>query len=297
MDELRSFFRLLRRAFASCYCDGGFGTAKAAAYSALLSFIPVLTAIATILVQVRADQVSRMISEFLFVAVPPGTEEMVRYSFSVKGQRPISVLVTATLVSLWAAGGLTASLMEGFQAAYHQKSGRHWIRQRVVAILLVLVAAAPVVCASTLIVVGDRVETTILAALGFISSGTQVRGGIVLAGYVVRYFLALGAIVLAAALMYYFGPDRKQNWEHVFPGAMVATALWLVSTIGFAWYVRNIANYNVMYGSIGAVIALLVWMYVLAVIALVGCEFNAERERYLAGQATEGDAADPLLGT
>jgi membrane protein len=62
---------------------------------------------------------------------------------------------------------------------------------------------------------------------------------------------------------------------------MVTTALWLASTQIFAWYVRNIANYNVLYGSIGAVIALLVWMYVLSITALVGCEFNAERERLL----------------
>jgi membrane protein len=55
--------------------------------------------------------------------------------------------------------------------------------------------------------------------------------------------------------------------------------LWLGSTLGFAWYVRNIANYNVMYGSIAAAILLLVWMYVLAVIAFIGCEFNAVYER------------------
>jgi membrane protein len=65
----------------------------------------------------------------------------------------------------------------------------------------------------------------------------------------------------------------------VWPGAWLATILWLIATSGFAWYVRNIANYNVLYGSIGAVIALLVWMYLLAVIALVGCEYNAVRGR------------------
>jgi membrane protein len=60
----------------------------------------------------------------------------------------------------------------------------------------------------------------------------------------------------------------------VLPGAFVATVMWLLSTQAFGWYVRNIANYNLLYGSVAAVIALVVWMYVLAVIALVGCEFN-----------------------
>ena len=65
----------------------------------------------------------------------------------------------------------------------------------------------------------------------------------------------------------------------VFPGAALATLLWLLATVAFAWYVRHVANYNVLYGGVGAGLALLVWMYVLAVINLFGCEFNAARER------------------
>jgi len=65
------------------------------------------------------------------------------------------------------------------------------------------------------------------------------------------------------------------------PGAILATVLWLAATSGFGWYVRHVGNYNVMYGSIGAGIALLVWMYLTAAIALIGCEFNAEYERSL----------------
>jgi membrane protein len=65
----------------------------------------------------------------------------------------------------------------------------------------------------------------------------------------------------------------------VWPGAFMATFFWLLTTLVFAWYVRNLANYNLLYGSIGGVIALLVWMYLLAVILLVGCAYNAEKER------------------
>jgi membrane protein len=65
----------------------------------------------------------------------------------------------------------------------------------------------------------------------------------------------------------------------VWPGAFLATTLWLVATILFGWYVRSVANYNFFYGSTQTVIALLIWMYMLSAIALVGCEYNAERER------------------
>jgi membrane protein len=73
---------------------------------------------------------------------------------------------------------------------------------------------------------------------------------------------------------------------------VLATLCWLLATAGFAWYVRHIGHYNVMYGSVGAGIALLVWMYLMAVIALIGCEFNAEYER-----AAASTAAHPLHHT
>jgi len=81
------------------------------------------------------------------------------------------------------------------------------------------------------------------------------------------------------------GPNRPQRWRLVFPGAMLATGLWLAVMLGFGWYVRHIADYNVLYGSIGAVIALLGWMYVQSLVALIGCEFNAAYEK---AQATRG---------
>ncbi len=111
------------------------------------------------------------------------------------------------------------------------------------------------------------------------SSKEQIQGWVALLGTLINYAVALATVSLVAALLYHFGPNRPKNWLAVWPGAMVATVLWLVVTSAFAWYVRNIADYNVLYGSIGAVIALLVWMYLLALVALIGCEFNAERER------------------
>jgi membrane protein len=282
--RLRRFGWLLKRSFVASYEDGCFAVAKGAAYSALLSFIPVLTAVAAILVQFNAERVSRILLEFLFVVVPPGTEDLVQYGFEKRGERPIYLLITATLVSLWAASGVMTTLMEGFQAVYRIPNGRPFLRQRMVAIGLVLIGAAPVLLGSALLLLGGWIEQWVLTALGFLPVGEQVRGWVLVVGTFVRYTVALSSIAMATAGLYYYGPNRRQQWSAVWPGALLATNLWLISTICFAWYVRNIANYNVMYGSIGAVIAMLVWMYVLAVIALVGCEYNAERERMLSGQ-------------
>lgn len=293
MNRMARFWWLLKRSLIACHEDGCFGVAKGAAYSAILSFIPILTALAAILVQVNAQRVSQIISQFLFIAVPPGTEDLVQYSFTIRGERPIHLLVLATILSVWAASGVMATMMEGFQAVYHLPSGRPFVKQRVVAILLVFMAAAPVILGSSLLVLGDRVEKGVLQELGVIPAGEQLRGWVVLVGIAARYLTSFSAIALAVAGLYYFGPNRRQRWSGVWPGALLATFLWLFATVLFAWYVRNIANYNVMYGSVGAVMAMLVWMYVLSVVGLIGCEFNAELERYWLLQK-EIDSATPV---
>ncbi|MGH7194280.1 MAG: YihY/virulence factor BrkB family protein, partial [Candidatus Saccharimonadales bacterium] len=143
------------------------------------------------------------------------------------------------------------------------------------AMLLVFTSALPVLAASAVIVFGKRGESALIEWLGLTSGG---RGWVLLAGQALRFTAATGSIVLANALIYYWGPNRRQVFRRVLPGAILATVLWLLATLGFGWYVRHVANYNVLYGSVGAGLALLVWMYVLALTVLLGCEFNAARE-------------------
>jgi membrane protein len=107
--------------------------------------------------------------------------------------------------------------------------------------------------------------------------GAQLRGGVQVLTQVLRTAVSVGAIIAGTSLLYCLGPNPTRPLRSVLPGAFLAAFLWWVTTTAFAWYVRNIANYNVLYGSVGAVIALLVWMYLLSVIALIGCEYNAQR--------------------
>src|ERR1700694_5564505 len=99
------FMRLLRLASGGCYRNNCLGIAKGAAYSALLSFFPVLTTVAALLVQARADDVARTIASFLYEVVPPGSEDVVLRLFVVHGQRPVYLLVVAAVLAVWAASG------------------------------------------------------------------------------------------------------------------------------------------------------------------------------------------------
>jgi membrane protein len=281
---------LIRRAFIAAQEDNCYAIAKGAAYSVLLSSFPVLTTVAAILVQVKAQSIAHLLSDFLTHIVPPGTEDLILSRFREQGARPVLLLISAIGVSLWAASGAMSSLMEGFQAAYRLPTGRPFFKQRAMAILLVLIVAIPSLLASVLILFGNRSEPAFMHFMGVGKNDQELRTPILILGHLIRYAIGFATTVLVTGLLYYFGPDHRpaevrasggspSRFWSVWPGAFLATTLWLLTTLGFGVYMRHLANYNFFYGSTATVIALLIWMYLLSVIALVGCEYNAERER------------------
>jgi membrane protein len=277
--DVRTFWFLLRRSVVAAFDDDQFGIAKGAAYSALLSFFPVLTSAAAILVQTRAQFVSNAIEGALSDIVPPGTETLVVQQFRVTGARPMTLLIVAGAISLWAASSVIKSLIEGFQAAYRAPRDRGFLRQSYVAIALALLCAVPLVGASVLVLFGAQIERAALAAIKIHGLWNPPDWLWHWLTRLARYAVAFVTAWAMAACLFYFGPYRPQRWPFVWRGAVLATVLWLASTAGFGWYVRHMASYNVMYGSIGAGIALLVWMYIMSVAALIGCEYNAAYER------------------
>lgn len=281
---------LFRRAFIAAYEDNCFSIAKGAAYSFLLSLFPVLTALASVLFQVRAQAVLHVIATFLAQVVPPGAEDLVLSRIPDRNGRPISLPVAALALSIWAGSGAMMSLMEGFQAAHRIPSGRPFLKQRAMAIFLLFTAALPSVIASSLIIFGDRSERAFLFWMGRSHDVLQLSAPLEVIWRLSRYALAFCTTTFVMGLLYYFGPNHRpevrcapgssSRFMRVWPGAFLATILWMIATAGFAWYVSHrLSSYNVFYGSVGAVIVLIIWLYLLACIALIGCEFNAERER------------------
>jgi len=275
VGALTRFWSRLRAAAISTAEDGCLATAKGAAYSSLLAFFPVLTTLAALLVQTNADAVARTIARLLSDVIPPGTEDVVRALFIVKGRRPTGLLVGAVVLAIWASSGVMMSLLEGFRAIYRIPSGRSFLKERAVALWLVLIAAIPILGASALIVFGNRARRSFIEWLVLTGDANGLRGWLQLSGQALSFVIALVSIVLVMALVYYFGPNRRQTFRGVLPGAVLATVLWLLATLMVGWYLRDITNYNVLYGGVGAGLALLVWSYVLSVITLFGCAFNA----------------------
>ena len=227
----------------------------------------------------RADFVSATLARALQTVLPPDTQQIVLTQFRARGQKSITLLIVALLLALWAAASVIKSLLQGFNAAYRVPCSRSFFHETGVAIGLVFLAAVPMVGASALVLFGSQVERTLLGISRLDPLLNPLAGLWQLLAVVGRYLVAFSATVALTSILYYYGPFRRQTWSGVWRGAVLATVLWLVATKGFASYARHIAHYNVMYGSIGVSIALLVWMYLMAAIAILGCEFNAEIER------------------
>jgi membrane protein len=275
----RTFGFLLRRSVVAAFDDNCFGIAKGAAYSALLSFFPILASAATVLVQTGVPFVSGALENWLYQIVPPGAGDLVVQQFHAAGKRPVGLLTLASVISLSAASSVIKSLIEGFHAAYRVPRNRGFFHESGVAAALALVSVVPLAAATLLIVFGSVAERAVMAWMKVDPVLHPWSGFWQWLSHVGRYVLALGAAVSVASCLLYFGPYRPRRWHYVWPGALLTAALWLLTTMGFGWYVRNMAHYNVIYGSVGAGIALLVWMYLLAASALIGCEFNAAYER------------------
>jgi len=272
---------LLRRTVVSSARDGCFSIAKGAAYSSLLSFFPILTTSAAILVEVNAQFAVRQLTGFLSEILPPGTEQAVVNELRHRGGKPVSLLIVALLLATWAASSVVKSLIDGFHVAYRVPKERDFFHQTAIALAIVFAASIPFVAASVLLLFGQETERQLLHWFRVDPLLTEIAPIWEIAYRIARFAVAFFAATVLNVILYYVGPRRRQHIALVIPGAVLATVLWVGATLSFSWYVRNVSNYNVLYGSIGTGIALLVWMYLLSVITIIGCEFNAEYERML----------------
>jgi len=264
------FLRLLRLAFWSAFVHDAFATAKASAYSSILTFFPVLLILGSGLANWRkGGPYLREISYALGSILPAGGNTALSY---LKGaaQHPVSLLTTTSLITLWTASGVMISWMEGFRRCYELPKTWGLIKERLIAFLLVVFALIPMTFATLLVAVGSKFETRLLPYLDpdFSVYVLLLWGGM-------RWAIATLTSIAVIALIYHNAVPRTQPWHSVIPGAILATVLWFSGTVGFRSYLQHFGSFATIYGSLGVAMALLVWMYLISLVVLVGAEFNA----------------------
>ncbi|MGA3092811.1 MAG: YihY/virulence factor BrkB family protein [Terriglobales bacterium] len=267
---LGRFWRLFRLSIWRAFEHDAFGTAKASAYSSIFTFFPALLVLGSVLATLNRGQVYlREISYALGTILPAGSSTVLAY---LRGStdRPVGLLVSTSLLTVWSASGVIISWMDGFRRAYQLPKTWGIIQERMIAVSLVLMAGIPMTFSTILVAFGSRIEMRILFFIGH-----EFGPLILLLWGAIRWAIAIMTSVTVIQLIYHNAVPRTQPWHSVLPGAVLATAMWLISTALFGWYLQHYADYSVIYGSLGVGIALLVWMYLISLVILIGAEFNA----------------------
>lgn len=263
-------FHLIRLAFWRAFQHDSFAIAKASAYSSILTFFPGLLVLGSILAASRKGQpFLREISYALSRILPAGSGTAMNYLRGA-AQRPVGLLITASLITLWTASGVMVSWMEGFRRCYDLPKTWGLVKERMIAFALVILAGVPMTFATFMVAFGSRIETRILFYIAH-----EFSPYILLMWTAIRWIIAILTSIAVIALIYHNAVPRTQPWHSVLPGATLATALWFSSTMLFGWYLQHYADYSLIYGSLGVAIALLVWMYMISLVVLVGAELNA----------------------
>lgn len=268
--EMVRFFRLLWLSVLRAFEHDAFSTAKASAYSSILTFFPALLVVGSVLATSRKGApYLREISYALSRILPTGSNTAMSFLRSA-AQRPVGLLVSASLITLWTASGVMVSWMEGFRRCYELPKTWGLVKERMISFGLVIFALVPMTFATLLVAFGSKIENAIL-----FYSAHEFSFYILLMWAVIRWIIATLTSIAVIALIYHNAVPRTQPWHSVLPGATLATGLWFSSTLLFGWYLAHFSDYGLIYGSLGAAIALLVWMYMVSLVVLVGAEFNA----------------------
>jgi membrane protein len=268
----------LKDAAIKAHKDNCIGMAKGAAYSFILSFFPMLIAFTTLFF-ILGDP-TRSVREILTTlrGILPGDSHQIvagyvmSYVKSMADQPPTKLLWISLAGTLWTASGVISSLQSAFNIIYKvEPRWNFWIR-RSVAILLVIAVGLPMAVATIATVFAEQVEEYLVKQYGIALAQREFWNAC-------HWAIVAFTTAIIATLLYRVGVDRRQTWRGVLPGAILATGLWLTITLLFNLYVQHFGSYNRIYGSLGAIIVLLVWMFLTALTLLYGAEFNLQLER------------------
>lgn len=296
--RLARFATLLRRSAIAAAQHDALTLAQATAYSAMVALFPALIVAAAVIGMLPTYLPFRsQLGEFFLRVLPSNVVPILDSYFTVTHKsQTAGALLGSFVVSLFGAANVVATLMEGFRRAHDLPlvPGSFW-RRRGRALALVPLSLVPMTAASALVVFGNVITHWLARDLP-----SELKPTFTTVTLILRWITALAGSTAIIGLIYHLGTDLTLDvrarlepwvrepwnvlrtgwtWRASLPGATLATALWFVATLGFGYYVTRFANYTRVYGSLGAAIALMAWLYIIFLCVLIGSEFNAQVAR------------------
>lgn len=278
----RGWQDILWRAYQQMSNDRLLAVAGGVVFYALLAFFPGVTAFVS-LYGLIAD--ASTIDQHLSLAagvLPSGAvsilhEQLTRLTASKTSALSFSFVI-GLLFALWSANSGTKAVIDGLNVAYEETEKRSFIRLNLISLLFTLGAFLAITLA-----VGAVVGTPILLNFTGLSGFTDgpVR--------ILRWPALLAFVILGLAVLYRYGPSRYEaRWTWLSVGSVGAAFAWLVASVLFSWYIANFGSYDATYGSLGAVIGMMMWMWISMIVILLGAQLNAEIEHQTVKDSTVG---------
>jgi membrane protein len=273
---------ILRRTWRQAKEDNISIVAAGVAFYALLAIFPALGAALSIY-GFFADpaDVSRQLASFAGL-LPGDAQSLLERQLSEVSAQPRSALSLGAIVgvalALWSASAGVKTMMTALNIAYEEDEARGFIRYNAAALAMTFSA-----------IVSGLVAISLVAVLPPILEALPLPDWLHWVVSLVRWPVLAALVIVGLAVLYRYGPSRTMaRWSWVSWGAVAATILWIVASLIFSWYAANFANYNKTYGSVGAIVALLMWFYLTAYVVLMGAELNSEMEHQTARDTTSG---------
>jgi membrane protein len=261
--------------------------AAGVAFYSLMALVPGLVALISIYGLVAKpsdvkDQITSTLS-----AAPREVRDLVTAQLesivSSAGGGAVLGLIIGTILALWSASSGVGHLLDAVNRAYDEKETRGFVKLKLISLALTIGAIVFIVIAFAVI----ALLPSLLAKTGLGTAGRVIIG-------LLRWVLLLAGMTVGVGVIYRYGPDRDAaRWKWVSVGAIVAAVMWVAGSILFSIYTANFGKYNETYGSLGAVVVLLLWLLLTALAVIVGAEINCEVERQTAKDSTEG-APEPM---
>jgi membrane protein len=265
-----------KRTVHAMVSDSVLSRAAEMGYYFLFALFPTLICASSILgiVAKQASQIYDNLLRYLALVVPASAFDMVMQTFNQTAVASSGGKITLGLVvALWSASVGFSSIQDGMNTAYKVKECRPYWKARGAAILVTLLLAVIVTVNLAVLLAGDSVSHFLYARIWHheLASGTS------LVVHIVQWIIVLALLMLQFSTIYYFAPDLKaKRWHWATPGAVVAIAGWILSSLGLRLYLHFFNSFSVTYGSLGAVIVLLTWFYITGFMLLLGAEINSE---------------------
>jgi membrane protein len=275
--------------------DDIFNGAAALGFYLTLAIFPAMIFLMAIIPYLPIANVDQAIMDLLRQALPATAADMFQGVVQeITSQQRGGLLSFGIIATLWASSAGMYAIMQQLNITYDIKESRGFLKARLTAIGLSVLFAVLILGGFSLIVLGGQIQEWLGQRFGF-------SDALLMFFVVFRWAMIVLVLLLAFALIYYLAPDVKQRFVFITPGSIVGVLLLVIASIGFAFYAQNFGNYNATYGSIGAVIILMLWLYIAGLSILVGSEINAlvehhsprgkEKGEHVEGEATRSPAA------